>query len=750
MRSLASELRKDRLATLTIRAGGITVILLVVAMVVAIGAQALPLFAPTTVGPVAAVAEAEAVAVGFGPRSFSVWWLGRGGRLTAAEAGGEPAPVVDLGTGLRSVDVELGGVVTVVRADGSWLVGRVGASDPAEAPAHPGIGWRELAKGDAGGGAGSLTGGTAVRTLDGGLLVALWGPEGVELAEWQDGGPVVAVRRIPLAGVTSAALAGDSDHLALVDGAGALQVLRLADLAPLPTRGLDRPVTRARFLHGGRTLVATELGGAVVVAIETPRVAIVNEGRGGVEIGGSTVPPGGRVVAADDGRWDGLAGRTEVRVGRVAPEWRAIHRLEPPSGSATAIATAPRGRCFAIADDTGGISLYNATSGRLLTRSGWASSPLSALALAPRGDALAAVADGRVLRAGIDHAHPEISLRTLFLPVWYEGYGAPATVWQTSGGSDGFQPKFGLWPLLVGTLKATLYAMVVSVPLALLAALYVSQLAPPWLQTVVKPTVEMMAAVPTVVVGFLAALWLAPRLELWLFPCLVAAATLPAAVAVAVPLWRALPTRFRRRFPKGAELVLLLAGCGLAVVLAVAVAGPVEARLFDGDFSRALFETWGIRYEQRNGLVIGLALGFAVIPVIFTIAEDACSGVSRSLVQAALALGATRWQAALRLVVPAAAPGLFAAVMLGLGRAVGETMIVLMAAGNTPILDLGPFNGMRTMSAAIAFETPEAAVGGTLYRVLFLTGFLLFVLSVLFTTAADLVSARLRRRHAEP
>jgi phosphate transport system permease protein len=174
----------------------------------------------------------------------------------------------------------------------------------------------------------------------------------------------------------------------------------------------------------------------------------------------------------------------------------------------------------------------------------------------------------------------------------------------------------------------------------------------------------------------------------------------------------------------------------------------VESALFGGDFQRFLFTEWGIRYDQRNSIVVGIALGFAVIPVIFTIAEDACSAVPRSLISASRALGATRWQTAVRLVVPAASPGLFAAVMLGLGRAVGETMIVLMAAGNTPLLDGSPFNGMRTMSAAIAVEIPEAPVASTLFRVLFLTGTLLFVFTLVVTTAADLVGSYLRKRYA--
>jgi phosphate transport system permease protein len=142
-------------------------------------------------------------------------------------------------------------------------------------------------------------------------------------------------------------------------------------------------------------------------------------------------------------------------------------------------------------------------------------------------------------------------------------------------------------------------------------------------------------------------------------------------------------------------------------------------------------------------------LGVAVIPIIFSICDDAMSSVPRSLTSASFALGASRWQTALHVILPAASPGIFAAVMLGLGRAIGETMIVLMATGNTPILDLSPFNGMRTMSAAIAVEIPEAPQGGTLYRVLFLTGTLLFIFTFLINTGADLIGRHLRKRYAQ-
>ncbi len=274
-----------------------------------------------------------------------------------------------------------------------------------------------------------------------------------------------------------------------------------------------------------------------------------------------------------------------------------------------------------------------------------------------------------------------------------------------------------------------------------------AQLGPAWLRPVVKPAVELMAAVPSVVVGFLAALWLAPRLGRALFLCLSAAVVLPLAIAVAAGLWRLIPAGWKERLRPGNELVLMVVACVLVVGTVALGAGPLERALFGGDFPRWLFTEWGLRYDQRNALVVGLALGFAVIPVIFTLAEDAFSAVPASLVNASRALGATPWQTARSLVIPAASAGVFAAIVLGLGRAVGETMIVLMAAGNTPLLDLSPFNGMRTMSAAIAVEIPEAPVGGSLYRVLFLTGFLLFLFTLVSTSIADLVGSRLRKRY---
>jgi phosphate transport system permease protein len=179
-----------------------------------------------------------------------------------------------------------------------------------------------------------------------------------------------------------------------------------------------------------------------------------------------------------------------------------------------------------------------------------------------------------------------------------------------------------------------------------------------------------------------------------------------------------------------------------------AVAAPgVERLAFGGDVKAWLGSALGLVYDQRNSIVVGIAMGFAVIPIIFTIAEDSFSAVPAHLTAASLALGASRWQTATRVVLPTASPGVFSAIMVGFGRAVGETMIVLMATGNTPVMDWSPFNGMRTLSANIAVEIAEAPHGGTLYRVLFLAAGLLFLLTFLVNTVAEVVRQRLRERY---
>ncbi len=266
--------------------------------------------------------------------------------------------------------------------------------------------------------------------------------------------------------------------------------------------------------------------------------------------------------------------------------------------------------------------------------------------------------------------------------------------------------------------------MLFAVPLALVRSRCTSATSPrPAFRRTIKPVVEIMATVPSVVIGFLIALWLAPIVERWILALFVSLIAVPATfVAVHGPLatrcgdsigldeWRTATSSW-----------WFCRCCSSGVGVAVYLAMPLGAWLFGGHFRRWLFEgPLGMQYDQRNSIIIAFGLGFTVIPIIFSIAEDSLSNVPYNMTAASMAVGASRWQTLWRVVLPSASPGIFAAMMIGFGRAVGETMIVLMATGNTPIMDWSPFNGMRTLSANIAVEIPEAPVGGTLYRVLFL------------------------------
>jgi phosphate transport system permease protein len=213
-------------------------------------------------------------------------------------------------------------------------------------------------------------------------------------------------------------------------------------------------------------------------------------------------------------------------------------------------------------------------------------------------------------------------------------------------------------------------------------------------------------------------------------------------------LWRMLPKRFTNSLLYGSEITLLIPALLVLAYLSWLIAPTLEASLFGGSFRHWLFESMNVTYDQRNSLVVGFAMGFAVIPIIFTISEDALSSVPAHLTAGSLALGATRWQTATRVVLPTASPGIFSAAMIGFGRAVGETMIVLMATGNTPVMDLSAFVGMRTLSANIAVEIPEAPHLGTLYRILFFSGLLLFVFTFLVNTLAEIIRQRLRKRYS--
>lgn len=232
-------------------------------------------------------------------------------------------------------------------------------------------------------------------------------------------------------------------------------------------------------------------------------------------------------------------------------------------------------------------------------------------------------------------------------------------------------PKFSFIPLLTGTFKATFVGLVFSVPLGLAAALFTAEFAPQRLREMIKPVIEMLAGIPSVVLGFFALMVLAT----WLQDAFH------------------LPTRL-------------------------------------------------------NAINVGIALGVAVIPLIFTVAEDALTAVPTTYRHAALALGATRWQTAWRVALPAALPGVYAAIALGFGRCVGETMVVLMASGNAAITSMKLTDSVRTMSATIAAELGEVVWGSPHWNTLFFLGSLLFVITFLANLAGDVCVHRLKKKLA--
>ncbi len=430
------------------------------------------------------------------------------------------------------------------------------------------------------------------------------------------------------------------------------------------------------------------------------------------------------------------------------PRLTRIHRLSDHDQEVREIVPSRRDKSLASFDANGSIHLDHMTSERNLLRIE-TESPLTQIVLAPRGNGLLGLDEnGRLQLWGIDNPHPEISWRTLFGEVWYESYDEPAHVWQSSAANDDFEPKLSLTPLIFGTLKGTFYAMLFAVPIALYGAIYISQFGSPRLRQWIKPAVEVMAAIPSVVIGFLAALWFAPKLEKAVPALFLSVILIPLALVLGILLWQWL-RRFQplKRVERGYEFLAVAPVLLLAIAAAVTLGPLVEGWFFDGNFKLWLFNETGQRYDPRNSIVIAFALGFAVIPIIFTIAEDSLSNVPPSLRAASLALGASRWQTVWRVILPSASPGIFAAIMIGLGRAIGETMIVLMATGNTPIIDLSMFNGMRPLSSNIAVEIPEAPHGGTLYRVLFLSAVILFVLTFCLNTVAEVVRQRLRKKY---
>lgn len=431
-------------------------------------------------------------------------------------------------------------------------------------------------------------------------------------------------------------------------------------------------------------------------------------------------------------------------------EWalKKIRSFEHDSSPVAVMLPEHRRKGFLMIDAKGELDIFSTTAHRtMLTETILDKQPLVA-AISPRADVLMVErVDGVVQTFAVHNEHPEVSWRALWQKVWYESYEEPEYTWQSSASTNDFEPKFSLMPLAFGTLKAAFYAMIVATPLAIGGAIFTAYFMAPAMRRKIKPIIELMEALPTVILGFLAGLFLAPFVEHNLPGIFALLILLPIGMVAFGFAWAQMPDKIRHAVPEGWQAALMIPVVLLVSWFALSMSQPMEAMFFDSDMRSWLSNDLGIPFDQRNALVVGLAMGFAVIPTIFSITEDAIFAVPKHLSYGSLALGATPWQTLTRVVLPTASPGIFSAVMIGMGRAVGETMIVLMATGNTPIMDANIFEGMRTLAANIAVEVPESEVGSSHYRILFLAAFVLFAFTFVVNTAAEMIRQRLRKKY---
>ena len=859
----------DTLARAVITLGGIGTIAAVLLMGLFLLAVALPLFRPASIGGHATTALGEAATEG--NRVLPVIALG-------TDESGEIGWSLDLGVGrMRLLDLAAGSLVldrpleaagvdlsaaTVLRVhpgstlavvgfgDGAFRLAAVGVESTYIPAAEVAVDVRTLPVG----GARPDAEGAVLRTgVDRWARIRVVAAAAGEPTRELSGG-IVDVDVTPLSG---------GPLVAAVDDTGAIRVERRStkrnmltgkevtkrDGATIPAEAEVAGAAAGKAIH----LRLSELGDQLwaiaadgrgrrysIRAIDKPVLMETFDAGGGADVTAVVRLFGGNALAVGDAAGVVRVFFTSRQADATAEDGLAVGAAKtfPAANAArpervTTLAASPRSRLFAAADAAGTVRLLHSTAGTaVLSVNAVATDRLAGapqmLAMGARETTLLA-ADGRgIVSWGFDAGYPEISAGTLFRPVWYESYPGAVHAWETTGHQT-FESKFGFIPLVVGTIKATVYVMLFATPVAILAAIFSSQFLHPSWRGRIKPVIEMMASLPSVVLGFMAGLVIAPLVERGLAPVIAGFFVVPLTLLLGAHLWQLFPAGVRMRLAAWRLPIIGCLGLPAGAFASLVVAPQFERLLFGGDLRawldgrggsglggwvlaflpitaivatvlcsrlvnpwlRSVSVGWTPRraglvslgvfvvgvaltvglavaagtfldairldarggllgsYVQRNAMIVAFGMSFAVIPLIFTIADDALSSVPDHLRSASLGAGATPWQTAIRVILPAAASGLFSAVMIGLGRAVGETMIVLMAAGNTPIMDWSLFSGFQTLSAAIATELPEAARGSAHYRVLFLAALTLFGLTFILNTVAEIIRERFRRRSHE-
>lgn len=368
------------------------------------------------------------------------------------------------------------------------------------------------------------------------------------------------------------------------------------------------------------------------------------------------------------------------------------------------------------------------------------------------GNSLFVFGENKLHRFSVQELQGITTLKSLFSELQYEGYEKPDYIWQTSSVAENYETKFSLVPLIMGSIKASFLALFVAIPLALGAAIYTSYFADPSVRQYLKPSIEMLEAVPSVVIGFIAAVWLVPIAEEFLLSVILFLVLLPILLIGSAIIYSKFTTRVSDNFDKNWEILIIFIGViflGLFCFLLsdfwrfLLSAGQEmlgQVNIAQGDTS----QNTTLLNISKTTIVVAIALGVAISPSIYSLAEDALFEVPESVKQASFALGATKLQTLRRVIIGIALPSILSAVMLGFGRAFGETMIVLMVTGNTPIADWNILEGLRSMTANLAIELQESNIDSSHFNTLFLTAGILFVFTFVVNTAAEILRNRLR------